>query len=252
MTTINNDIIEVLRGVGLSENEAKVYLVSLELGPSPIWDIARASKVKRPTCYVILDELVFRGFANRSHDGKRTVYSVITPKQVLLKLEQRHEQFKRHASTLEAIASKSPQKPSIHLYEGMEGVKQAYNLTLEQADGEILIYGTAEVEHLLPDFFPDYFNKRIKNRISVRAILAKNEINRKILSRDKKELRQTRFLPANRFNPHLEVNIFGDTIIYIAHSEREPFATVIVNSTIVNHEKENFELIWQMTKKVSV
>jgi len=253
MTTDNKELIEVLRGIGLDDNQALIYLTILELGPSSIWDVAKKTGIKRPTCYVILDELTFRGFASKAHDGRRTIYSVITPKQMLFRLEKRYEKFRNVSSQLEGIASKSPQKPIISLYEGISGVKQAYDLTLlEQKGSEILIYGTAKVADLMPEYISDYLRERTGLGIKVRALVADIEENRSVISRDTKELRETRFLEQKYFDPHLEVNIFGDTLIYIAHSEKEPFATVIKNSTIANHEKQRFEIEWNIAKKIEV
>ena len=42
--------------------------------------------------------------------------------------------------------------------------------------------------------------------------------------------------------------IFGDTLAYLAHSEKEPFATVIESSTLANGEKQLFEMLWELAK----
>lgn len=249
MTTQISDLIEALKGIGLNENEAGVYIAALELGPSSVWDISKKARVKRPTCYVILDEMVFRGYASKTHDGKRAIFSVLSPKQLAYRLQKRQESFRNFLTQFEAIQSRIPQKPNIRLFEGIEGIKQAYLLTLEQPrNSEILIYGTAAVKTLLSEFINNYLNERVKKKIRVRAILADIPQNREVLKLDKKELRQTKFLPKEKFDPNLEINIFGDTIIYIAHSEKQPFATVIESATIVKTEKEIFELVWQNSK----
>lgn len=248
MTTQNDELLASLRGVGFSKNEALVYLAVLELGPSSIWDIAKKSGIKRPTCYVLLEELAFRGYASSTNDGKRTVYSVVSPKQLQRSIERRHARFNTTVSQLEAVATKSPNKPVVRLYEGAEGVKEVYNLTLSEPRGsEILIYGTASVEANYGDFITDYIAHRTKKNISVRAILPDTPDNQSVTIRDDKELRQTKFLPEETYHQTTEVNIFGDKIAYIAHSEKQPFATVIENATLANEERSRFNLIWNMT-----
>lgn len=250
MTTTNSDILEVLAGVGLSENEASVYLALLELGPSSVLEIARQTNLKRPTCYLILDELVLKAYASKTNDGRRTIYAVISPKQLQNRVERHYERFSQTVSELEAIGSVSPQKPAIRLYEGSEGVMQTYLLSLDQPrKSEILTYGTASVANLLPDFIPDYIASRVKRRITVKALLPDTPENRAVLKRDKTELRETRFLPVDRFDPQLEINQFGNTIAYIAHSEKAPFATVIDSATIANVERQRFLLIWDQATK---
>jgi len=251
MTTFPDDIIEVLRGVGFSENEALVYLANLKMGSSSIWDIAKESGVKRPTCYVVLDELVFRGVASKTEGGKAALYSVISPKQLLQRVETRQERFTKKIGELQAIASMSPQKPAVRLFEGIEGVKEAYNLSLDQAKGsELLIYGTSKVldVEILGEFIAEYLKRRTAKQITVRAILPDTPENRTVTARDTKELRKTRFLPADKFNSNLELNVFSDTLVYIVHSELEPFATVIENGSIAQVQKEQFEYLWQAAK----
>lgn len=249
MTTQNDELLGALRGAGLSKNEAMVYLACLELGPSAIWDIALKSGIKRPTCYVLLEELAVKGLASSANDGKRTIYTVASPKQLQMALERRQNRLLSAMTSLSALASKSPTKPVVRLYEGSSAVVEVYNLTLDQPKGgEIFIYGTVQVETAYAEEIAEYIKNRVKRQISVRVILPDTPANRDILSRDAGELRQTRFLPEKVFSRQTEMNIFADTIAYIAHSETEPFATVIESPTLAFEEKQRFELLWQLAQ----
>lgn len=253
MTTNIDELLLSLRGVGFSKNEALVYLAVLELGPSSIWDIAKKSNIKRPTCYVLLEELTYRGYASSTNDGKRTIYTVISPKQLQRSIERRHTKFSSSISQLEAIATRSPYKPVIRLYEGVEGVMGVYNLSLNEPKGsEILTYGTATVGITYGNFIAEYLTHRTEKGIMVRAILPDNEINRQASLSDKQELRQTRFLPEDVYNQTTEINIFGDKIAYIAHSEKQPFATLVENPTLAREEQQRFEIIWKVARSSSL
>ncbi len=210
MTTTSSDLLTALKGIGLNKNEASIYLTCLELGPSSIWDISKKSGIKRPTCYIILDELIWKGHASSTNDGKRTIYSVDAPK-ILLK---------------------------------------AYNESLNLPKGsEILVYGTAEVKVSYGEFIAEYLKNRVKKGIHVRAILPDTESSREILQLDKAELRETRFLPQEKFDPHTEINVFSDIITYIAHSEQSPFGTVIESPSLANLEKQRFNLLWDIAQQ---
>lgn len=246
MTTLFPELIETLSGIGFSENEARVYLAALELGPSAIWDIAKKSGVKRPTCYVILDELTFRGYASKQTGNRSALYSVISPTQLLKRVQVRQERLATHMRELQGLASTSANKPTVRLLEGIEGVKQAYRATLDVPKGsEILIYGTIDVLQHLSDFIPEYINTRVHAKLRARAILPDTSENRGVVAQDNTELRSTRFLPANEFNPTLEINIIGSLVIYIAHSEREPFATIVESDAIATVQRQIFEQSWR-------
>lgn len=246
-TEMNHNLIEDLKLVGLEEKEAAIYLACLELGPSSVWDIARKSAIKRPTCYVLLDNLTAKGIAQKVMDQKKTIYSVQSPKELLNTFERRKALFAEKISQFQALASKSLEKPKIRLYEGVEGVEQAYELTLDQPEkSEILIYGTAAVLTKYGKFLEKYLARRANRGIRARVILSDSPDNRAVTERDKDELRETRFLPADKFDQQTEVNILPDAIIYIAHSETEPFATVIESSRLAKEEKNRFDLLWEL------
>ena len=105
MTAPNEQLYLSLQGLGLSNHEILIYLASLELGATSIWEIAKKSGVKRTTCYTVLEDLSMKGFASSSNDGKRDVYSVVSPKQLLRLAEYRYDRLVSSASQLEALAS---------------------------------------------------------------------------------------------------------------------------------------------------
>ena len=50
----NFDLAKILIDLGLTENEAKVYVAALSLGPATILKIAQAAAIKRTTVYFVV------------------------------------------------------------------------------------------------------------------------------------------------------------------------------------------------------
>ena len=65
-------MLDSLKKIGLSENEAKVYLATLELGSSTAQQIAQKAELKRPTTYVQLETLMKRGLVTSFEKGPST------------------------------------------------------------------------------------------------------------------------------------------------------------------------------------
>lgn len=170
MTTQNTELVTTLSLLGLPENEAKVYLAALEIGTGSVWDIAKASGVKRPTCYVILEKLSAQAIAYRTSDVKRVLYSVVSPKELISTFAQRAKTAEQKLPLFEGIASKAAYKPTIRLYEGAEGVKRVYDMSMHEKGGEVLIYGTGKVVEALPGYFEQYTTVRVKNNRLLRII----------------------------------------------------------------------------------
>ncbi|MDP3992869.1 MAG: helix-turn-helix domain-containing protein [bacterium] len=248
MTTIRDQLLISLTDINFEENEAAVYLASLEHGLASVWDIAQTSGVKRSTCYVILDKFMRRGLASQAKDGRRTLFRVISPKELLKTFEHKRDQLAGRLSELEALASHMPSKPNIRLFVGAEGVKQAYNLALLEQNTTIYIYGTGKVFEIYPDYFSFFTKSRLEKKIHIQGIASDTSFNQALSQGDKKMMRELRFLPSKKFNPQQEVLIFGNTIAYVAVLDREPFATVVESKLFADSEKERFNLLWEIAK----
>ena len=53
----NDKLVKILENLGLSDNEARVYLASLSLGSTTIMKIAQTAEIKRTTVYSVIDSL---------------------------------------------------------------------------------------------------------------------------------------------------------------------------------------------------
>ncbi|MBU4360895.1 helix-turn-helix domain-containing protein, partial [Patescibacteria group bacterium] len=85
---------KVLQDIGLSELEAKVYLATLELGNTSVMQIAKKAEVKRPTCYLSLDNLFEKGFVTKIQKKSTTLYSAEKPGILLNKFKEKVDNFK--------------------------------------------------------------------------------------------------------------------------------------------------------------
>lgn len=251
MTTPNENLISTLKLVGLNTTESKIYLASLELGPASAWNIYLKTGIKRPTCYAVLDNLVAEGIAAKTNDGTRTIFSVAKPEELLLTMDSRKNEFKESLPLFDAVASDSVEKPKIRIFEGIDGVRQAYMLSHNQPEGsEVLVFASPDIWIQYAEANRAYIADRLANKIFLKTILPDRAKNKVFLKDDKKELRETRFLSPDHYSPRVETQVFGDTIVYIAHSEKEPFATVIENKAIAHDERDRFELLWRLAKKI--
>ncbi|HEX9113717.1 MAG TPA: helix-turn-helix domain-containing protein, partial [Nitrospirota bacterium] len=51
----------LLRSLGFTDSESKIYLISLEMGPSSVQDIAKKADVSRVTTYAVIESLAKHG-----------------------------------------------------------------------------------------------------------------------------------------------------------------------------------------------
>lgn len=242
-------MIDDLVALGLSENEAELYLILLELGPSSVTEIARKSNVGRTNCYNIVNDLLVKGLINVHEETGKTIYSAENPKRIITML---HEQLKnkeellRKAHTfvpeLQSIFHEHEGKLKVRYYEGIEGLISIYEDTLTSKE-TILGYASVENQHsFFPGYFPEYYDRRTNKKIPVKALLAYTKDSLRIKSLDKKHLRVTRIVP-KKFQISPEINIYDNKTAIL--SLKEKFGVIIESKEVSTAFKKLFELAWE-------
>ena len=115
-----------LEKIGLSPKQAKVYLALLELGEAGMTEISHAANLKRPTTYLIIEELELLGLVSEIKKEKRKIYCAAHPRRLSEITRFRMHQIEEAYPELVARYGSDSTKPKVEMYEGMEGVRKAY------------------------------------------------------------------------------------------------------------------------------
>lgn len=234
---------------GLSENEARVYLVLLELGRGTVTQITRKAGLNRTTGYDILDNLTSKGLVSISGKEPKQEYVAESPDRLVAFIEKEKEQketnLKRIKSILPEIKSlhNVTLRPRVRFYEGLEGLKDVYEDTLTSHE-QIRAYANVnEMHEALIGYFPKYYEKRTGKDISIRAIIPNSPVGKVRASKDKEEKRESVLVPADKYNFIPEINIY-DNKVMIA-SWREKLGIIIESAEIADAMKKIYELAWK-------
>src|SRR3989304_1315698 len=243
-----------LISIGLSENEAKVYLALLELGKGTVSEITRKANLNRTTGYDVLDGLVNKGLASVSGKEPKQEYVAESPDKIEILLKNKLAQDEEH---LERIKSVIPELKSIHnvtgrpkvrFYEGTSGLIEVYEDTLTSHE-TILAYATVDDMHrALPKYFPEYYKRRAEKGVAIRAIIPATEIGKERASKDKEEMRETALIPPDKYYFSPEINIYDDKVMIA--SWREKLGIIIESAEIADAMKKINELAWGEAKRL--
>lgn len=245
---------QFLLSAGLSEKEARVYLVLLALGRGTVSEIARQSNINRTTGYDLLDTLVSYGLIRISGKEPKQEYVAESPDAIVVFLEKRKKETEDHLQKAKSII---PQLKSIHtltdrpqvkFYEGSDGLQQVYEDTLTSHE-EIRAYASIDDVHAaLPGYFPKYYKRRAQKGIPIRAIFTDNREGRELSKFDVEEKRQSVFIPSDQYEFHPEINIYDDKIMIA--SWREKLGIIIESAEIAEAMKKIYELAWAEAKRL--
>jgi sugar-specific transcriptional regulator TrmB len=166
-------LIEPLQNLGLTEKEAKVYLALLQLGPSTPYRIAVKAGIKRPTAYVIAEELVEKGIIVHVPGEEPKRYIARTPESVIESEEARLSSARRILPELKSLQKGAAEKPSILYFEGVEGMRQAAQYRQKELHGKEIVGFYASAEGTSPEImevFYEWNEYKERHKMIVRGI----------------------------------------------------------------------------------
>lgn len=121
---------DILNNLGLTENEAKVFLAAVKLGLAPISRIATEAKVSRTYVYELTEELKRKGLVAEVEVGKIKKIQALDYGGLLSYIERRSRDMQRLEKDLEKVAGEFQalrmgiaQKTKVRFFEGVEGIK---------------------------------------------------------------------------------------------------------------------------------
>lgn len=247
---LKNEDVLILSKTGLSEKQAKVYLSLLALGEANMTRLAEYSKLKRPTAYIVVEELLVLGFISEIKKGKTKSYSAVHPKRIGEILNFRKSQFDELLPSLIANFGSQKSKPKIQMFEGMDGLmhayKEAFELLALQKEG--LWIGNIELlieKH--PKVLKQYDAMLAKlKKYKIREIVFGGQKTKTWVARmnRKGKSHRVKFWDISGEHPATDELLIGDkTIIF---SLKDEISTVIIDSEeIAKSNKIKFEALWE-------
>ena len=246
---------EILTQLGFSNKEADVYLAALELGPSEVTMIARQSSINRTTAYQILEQLTAKRIIKIAQQKPKIIYQAQEPEKLLELLEDQIkakqnqlQELKRALPRLKALYSTLENKPKVKFYEGIDGLKEMYDLSLTSSEA-LRAYTSAEQldKTLGARYTKNYFDSRRKRKIPIKSILPFEPYAVKLKKEEKKYLRTMRFVPKKTYNFSPEIYIYDNKISFISLKER--FGVLIESRELADAMKKAYDLSWSKAKE---
>lgn len=244
---MDTSLITTLQNYWFSEKEARIYLVTLELGSSPASSIARTSWIKRVTAYSILKDLKNKWIANSIERKDVTYFSVISPQLLLDNLEKKYLEFKEKAPELMSIVEKIWSAPKIKY---LEWIWWLENLFADFADTKenmrVILWTPKKHKKSFSGHIWRYRLLRKKRWLISRRIVTADDTDiKKELLDDKKHWRKTVVIKDFPLPIHADINIYwpGKVSVLFFDKNDSPHAIIIENSEVYNTFVGIFEYI---------
>lgn len=236
---------KTLADIGLSSNEASVYLTLLSLGPTTALKLARGTGIKRSTVYLTLESLKQRGLVALEMHGFKSLFVAENPEKLDAVLEERKLRLGRDLPELLSLYNLKGGESTMKYYEGFAGLKQVYESMIRDIrphEKYLVLSHLEPVVGLDHEFFEDFFRRRSKLNIDLRLLLqdTPEAHRRKKIERNFNE--RIKILPP-------KVSLVTNLVIVprrvlIQQSRPPVFGIVIENKSIIEMHQQMFEIMW--------
>lgn len=230
---------EILKHFGLTEAEANVYLILLQIGEATASEIAKRTNMNRTFTYDRLKKLLDAGMVSYVVKENKKYFKASEPSHLLSILKDKEEEVRGILPELEKLRQPIKLGPEVEVYSGIKGVKTALNLMLKEKQ-DVYLHGTYnKFKETLPLDFEIWDKRRIKQRIKM-----------KVLSSEplKLEMGEVDLLPEEEQS--LTSNFtFGNRSITVLWSDY-PVAILIKSDEVARNNILFFNAIWNREVKI--
>jgi sugar-specific transcriptional regulator TrmB len=240
----------IIDTLSLTDKEATIYLELLLNGQSNPVKLARETKIKRPTVYLVLENLESKGFVSKQKSKNANLYQAIDANLVLERLRNKFQQFSSLLPLLESLKSISKEDDQASLFRyftGENGLISIYEDTLIP-DSEILAWANSRFteENCLSNYYKIYARKKVKRNVKSKVILNYTPESRMIQKEGIKYLREVVLVPRQQFPLNLEINLYDDKVAIMAHEDL--VGVIIQNASISEMLKSIFLMNFEYAK----
>ncbi len=242
-----NKLTDALTGLGLSENEARVYLSAIVLGPTTILKIAKNSGLIRTTVYAVIESLKEKGLISVEIAGWKKLYAAESPEKLEQLVELRRQEFKKHLPDFMSLYSLKQSESYIRYFEGRDAVRSVWNNLLKslQLDEDYMVIGDSDRWFSLDEeYYRDFIKQKAKLNVHTRILLKKTPGASEYKNSSKLYDEKIKLIPSSiTFNS--DITITSQKTI-IQQLQTPTSAMVIENQSIAQMHKEIFDLLWNM------
>lgn len=233
----------ILEGIWLTENEAKIYLALLELWKSWVTEISKKSGIKRTTIYSYINPLLEKNFIKRSIYWKRTFFTAEKPSNIVQGFEEKKKAFLEKIPLLELMYKEKSPNPHLEFYEWKIQIKDIYKKIEKSGEKVLAFFSPEKFNALIWEQFEEELSLLSTKNWTTTKNLLKHDSFWKNHIKNPHTSSNSKLLPKD-FEIEVDINIVKNTTILFSY---EPIqAVVIKNKAFADFLRNLHNYFWRI------
>lgn len=238
-----------LQAAGLSTQAAQLYLAALATGTVSVQKLAQQAKLKRPTAYNYIAELVQAGWLEKVPVGKKEYYRAVDPKQFEQHLQKQLSALQQSLPQLAQLYTQHAVQPAVSVFEGNRAIEQLHS-SIAKANSIRFWSNLADFEGLFPEAADELSKAIAQNQISAREIISNTSEAKRSAQRYASVAGKYYACRVAQKGPiHNNSVVFGQTVLLFRLQQYNLAVIRIDDASIADTFKTIFDLAWQSAQK---
>jgi HTH-type transcriptional regulator, sugar sensing transcriptional regulator len=211
---------ELLRSIGLTDSEIKVYMALLELGSSSKGPIVDRSSVASSKIYELLEKLQHKGLVSSVVRSGVKYFEAASPTRLLDYMQEKERSLKEKKLELKSLIPELELKRSMagigsetQVFKGMKGAATSFDDILRtlKKDDEYYVFGISQFSPHFERFVVNFHKKRAKLGIKCKVIV--NQLAKDIGEKlEPIALTKVKYIQKELFTPFVFI-IYADKVL---------------------------------------
>lgn len=238
-----------LKKLGLTENEAKVYLALIEAGSTNAGIIIKKTKSHRNIVYDNLERLIEKGLVCFVTIKNIKHFEATSSKELKEWIERKKADIlnkekivNKILPAIDKLRNSGKQSQEVKVFKGKKGLKTILEEMTNTKD-KIIVFGTGwGLKLTMGSYYEQWHLKLRQNKVKAKILLP---FNKKGLF-----LRPfiVKYLPEKKIIPST-IAVYEDKVLNLVWGE-EPIAVLFTSEKVSESYKRYFEMLWNLAKNV--
>ena len=235
--------------LGLTDIEAKVYVVLLGLGGSGAGGIIKKTGLHKATVYSVLQQLIEKGVVSYILAGKERFFKAEHPDVFLDMLKYKEQKLKAILPELKQKMGAEQKEQEATVYSGVAGIKTVCGSILRelQPNGSYVDFGVSGLfKDIMGAYWFQWQKKKKMSGIKAKCIFDEGVRERKDLLRE--YIGAKKFV-AEEFRSPVDTMIYNDKVVLFVWTAKPPLAVKIKSADVAEAYRNQFRLLWKIAKR---
>lgn len=249
------DVTVILREIGLTQNEIRIYLELLKLGTTTTGSIIKKTGIHGSKVYAGLERLAEKGLVSYSITSNTKHFKAVDPERLIDFLEEKKKKISDQEKEIRNILPELKKRmfaiegeTQAEVFSGWKGMETVFNDGIREMGGGdtwfVLGAYAGEDKERTDRFIQKVIMKCEEKKMRWKVIYNES-------ARDTFKYEQASPITTNRFidqDTPATINIYKD-VVFIALWISQPVAFRVRNKKVADSFKEYFKQIWELAHK---